>query len=85
MLLFALAIYVVTSAGWKLWTRQGAEFSLAGLIVCVVAIPVMYVLSRRNCDSQKLSAAAPFGPMQSRALPAVGWPSSSSSGSSRNC
>ncbi len=26
-LLFALAIYVVTSAAWSLWTRYGAEFS----------------------------------------------------------
>ena len=48
VLLFALAIYVVLTAGWKLWTQQGAEFSLAGLIVCVIAIPVMYVLSRRK-------------------------------------
>jgi divalent metal cation (Fe/Co/Zn/Cd) transporter len=48
VLLFALAIYVVVTAGWKLWTQQGAEFSLAGLIVCVAAIPIMYVLSRRK-------------------------------------
>src|ERR1700674_186388 len=27
-LLFALAAYVVASAGWKLWMQQGAEFSL---------------------------------------------------------
>ncbi|WGD50157.1 cation transporter [Bradyrhizobium sp. CB1650] len=47
-LLFALAVYVIMIAGWKLWTRQGAEFSLTGLIVCVVAIPVMYVLLRRK-------------------------------------
>jgi hypothetical protein len=32
-LLFALAVYVVVSAGWKLWTRQGAEFSLPGLLI----------------------------------------------------
>jgi divalent metal cation (Fe/Co/Zn/Cd) transporter len=47
-LLLALAAYVVIGAVWKLWTRQGAEFSLAGLIVSVVAIPVMYTLSRRK-------------------------------------
>jgi len=45
-LLFALAAYVVASVGWKLWTRQGAEFSLPGLIISVLAIPIMYVLSR---------------------------------------
>jgi len=47
-LLFALAAYVIASAGWKLWTRQGAEFSLPGLIISVLAIPIMYVLSRRK-------------------------------------
>jgi divalent metal cation (Fe/Co/Zn/Cd) transporter len=48
VLLFALAIYVVVSAGWKLWTRQGGEFSPSGLIVSVAAIPIMYFLSRRK-------------------------------------
>jgi hypothetical protein len=48
VLLFARAIYVVISAGWKLWTGQGGEFSLLGLIVSVAAIPLMYFLSRRK-------------------------------------
>jgi divalent metal cation (Fe/Co/Zn/Cd) transporter len=47
-LLFALAIYVVVGAAWKLWTQQGAEFSLPGLVVSVLALPIMYVLSRRK-------------------------------------
>jgi len=47
-LLFALAAYVVASAGWKLLMREGAEFSLPGLIVAVLAIPIMYFLSRRK-------------------------------------
>ena len=47
-LLFALAAYVVASAGWKLWIRQGADFSLPGLIISVLAIPIMYFLSRRK-------------------------------------
>lgn len=59
-LLFALAAYVVGSAGWKLWVQQGAEFSLPGLIVSVLAIPIMYLLSRR-----KLQVARALG---SRAL-----------------
>lgn len=64
VLLFALAIYVIATAGWKLWTREGAEFSVAGLIISVVAIPVMYVLSRRKLrladvlDSHALRADA---------------------------
>jgi divalent metal cation (Fe/Co/Zn/Cd) transporter len=47
-LLFALAIYVVAAAGWKLWTQHGAEFSLTGLVVSVLAMPIMYVLARRK-------------------------------------
>jgi divalent metal cation (Fe/Co/Zn/Cd) transporter len=58
-LLFALAIYVVVSAGWKLWTHQGAEFSLPGLLVSVLAIPIMYFLSRRKLDlAQALASRA---------------------------
>jgi divalent metal cation (Fe/Co/Zn/Cd) transporter len=48
ILLFALAAYVVASAGWKLWTREGGEFSPPGLIISVLAVPVMYFLSRRK-------------------------------------
>lgn len=59
-LLFALAGYVIASAGWKLWTHQGAEFSLPGFIISVLAIPIMYLLSRR-----KLQVANALG---SRAL-----------------
>jgi divalent metal cation (Fe/Co/Zn/Cd) transporter len=59
-LLFALAAFVVVSAGWRLWTRQGAEFSLPGLVISVFAIPIMYFLSRR-----KLRVASALG---SRAL-----------------
>jgi divalent metal cation (Fe/Co/Zn/Cd) transporter len=59
-LLFALAAYVVASAGWKLWTQEGAEFSLPGLVITVLALPVMYFLSRR-----KLQVAGVLG---SRAL-----------------
>jgi divalent metal cation (Fe/Co/Zn/Cd) transporter len=47
-LLFALAAYVVGGAGWKLWMQEGAEFSLPGLIVTVLAMPIMYFLSRRK-------------------------------------
>ena len=54
-LLFVLAAYVVASAGWKLWTHQGAEFSLPGLILCVLAVPIMYfVLAGTRSDSWRL-------------------------------
>jgi divalent metal cation (Fe/Co/Zn/Cd) transporter len=63
-LLFALAAYVVTSAGWGLWHRQGAEFSIPGLAVSVLAIPIMRYLARRkivladNLGSRALRADA---------------------------
>src|SRR5712691_1282249 len=47
-LLFALAIYVVASAGWSLWTQRGEEFSLPGLLLALAAIPIMYWLARRK-------------------------------------
>jgi divalent metal cation (Fe/Co/Zn/Cd) transporter len=49
-LLFALAACVAAAAGWKLWMREGADFSLPGLVVSLLAIPIMYVLSRRKLD-----------------------------------
>src|SRR6516225_9195992 len=58
-LLFLLAAYVVAAAGWKLWTRQGAEFSLLGFSVSILAIPIMYVLSRRKLElAQQLGSRA---------------------------
>jgi divalent metal cation (Fe/Co/Zn/Cd) transporter len=48
VLLFALAAYVVMSAGWSLWTQRAEEFSIPGLLVALVAIPTMYVLAKRK-------------------------------------
>jgi divalent metal cation (Fe/Co/Zn/Cd) transporter len=61
-LLFALAAYVVTAAGWKLWTQTGETFSWPGLAVAVLAMPVMYVLAR-----QKISLAEALGSRAMRA------------------
>jgi divalent metal cation (Fe/Co/Zn/Cd) transporter len=46
VLLLVLAGYVVVSAAYGLWTRQGQEFSTPGLILAVLAIPVMWWLAR---------------------------------------
>ena len=46
LLLFALAVYVVVSAGWSLWRREGGEFTWIGFAVAVVAIPIMSFLSK---------------------------------------
>ncbi len=72
VLLFALSLYVVLAAGWRLWAHQGEEFSLSGLIVACVAIPTMYCLARR-----KLSVAEAIGSRALRAdaveAVACGW------------
>jgi divalent metal cation (Fe/Co/Zn/Cd) transporter len=59
-LLFALAAYVVSAAGWSLWRGEGGAFSWPGLTVAVLAMPIMLVLARR-----KLALARELG---SRAL-----------------
>ena len=47
-LLYLLGLYIVLSAFWSLWHRQGEEFSWAGLLVALTAIPLMYVLAKRK-------------------------------------
>ncbi|MDE2111214.1 MAG: cation transporter [Alphaproteobacteria bacterium] len=58
-LLFALAVYVTAAAGWGLWQRHTAEFSLPGLVIAAAAIPVMYFLSKRKLAiAEKLGSRA---------------------------
>ena len=45
-LLFALATYVVLSAAYGLWRREGQEFSAVGLVLAVSAVPIMWWLAR---------------------------------------
>jgi divalent metal cation (Fe/Co/Zn/Cd) transporter len=52
-LLFALAAYVVLAAGWNLWTRNHPAFSAPGLVVVLLAIPVMRYLATRKLDLAK--------------------------------
>src|SRR5260370_2499544 len=44
----ALAAYVVASAGWKLWTHQGAEVSLSRPLISVLAPPTLYFFAPRQ-------------------------------------
>jgi divalent metal cation (Fe/Co/Zn/Cd) transporter len=46
VLLSALALYVVVSAGVSIWRGVGQSFSILGLAVTLIAIPAMYMLSR---------------------------------------
>ena len=59
-LLFALAAYVLASAGYGLSQHEGQQFSTPGLILSALAIPTMYVLAKA-----KIRVAAQIG---SRAL-----------------
>jgi len=71
-LLFALAAYVVVAAGWNLWRGLGEEFSWPGLIVTLLAIPVMRYLARRKLDlAEKLGSRA----LRADAIEAItcGW------------
>ncbi len=61
-LLFALAIYVVIMAGWKFASHTGEAFSWPGLVVTVLAMPVMYVLA-----SHKIAVAEALGSHAMRA------------------
>jgi divalent metal cation (Fe/Co/Zn/Cd) transporter len=58
ILLFALAVYVLVAAVWSLLDRQGAEFSLPGLLLTIFTIPLMYLLFRRKSDLARSLASA---------------------------
>jgi divalent metal cation (Fe/Co/Zn/Cd) transporter len=71
-LLFALAAYVIVSAGWGLWVHHANRFSLAGLAVTALAIPIMRYLARQKITlADKLGSLA----MRSDAMESVacGW------------
>lgn len=58
-LLFALALYVVLSAVWGLWTRHEEEFSWPGFIVALAAIPSMrYLAQRKIAIADKIGSRA---------------------------
>jgi divalent metal cation (Fe/Co/Zn/Cd) transporter len=71
-LLFALVAYVVVSAGWSLWHRQGETFSPAGLVLALLAIPIMrYLAKRKLAVADKLGSRA----MRADAMESItcGW------------
>jgi divalent metal cation (Fe/Co/Zn/Cd) transporter len=47
-LLFALAAYIIAAAAWSVWTHHGETFSVPGLIVALMAMPIMTLLARRK-------------------------------------
>ncbi len=71
-LLFALAIYVTIASFWRLWTGTGETFSWPGLVVAMVAIPVMrYLAHRKIAIADKIGSRA----LRADAMEAVtcGW------------
>lgn len=48
VLLYALALYIVLSVLWSLLHRQGELFSIAGFALALLAIPIMYLLSKNK-------------------------------------
>jgi divalent metal cation (Fe/Co/Zn/Cd) transporter len=71
-LLLALAAYVVVTAGWSLWTREGQAFSWAGLVISSAAMPIMWVLSRRKL---RIAAALDSRALRADAMESItcGW------------
>jgi divalent metal cation (Fe/Co/Zn/Cd) transporter len=59
-LLFALAVYVLVAAVWSLLDRQGAEFSLPGLLLTIFTIPLIHLLFRRKSDLARSLTSAPL-------------------------
>jgi divalent metal cation (Fe/Co/Zn/Cd) transporter len=45
-LLFVLAAYVAASAAYGFWSREGQDFSVPGLVVTGLAIPIMWWLAK---------------------------------------
>ena len=71
-LLFLLAVYVTAAAVWQLWRGGGEEFSWAGFIVALVAIPAMrYLAHRKIAIAEKIGSRA----LRADAMEAVtcGW------------
>jgi divalent metal cation (Fe/Co/Zn/Cd) transporter len=71
-LLFALAAYIVIGAAWSIWTQQGDTFSVPGLVVAILAMPIMVLLARRKLEvAERLGSRA----MRADAMESItcGW------------
>lgn len=57
-LLAVLTLYVLVSAGWSLWQGKGENFSLPGLALTALAIPIMYGLGRKKSTIAEVIGSA---------------------------
>lgn len=67
-LLMLLSLYVVVSAVWALWRGNEQEFSPPGLILAVIAVPVMYALAKAK---RRLADALESGALRSDAVESI--------------
>jgi divalent metal cation (Fe/Co/Zn/Cd) transporter len=68
LLLAVLSLYVVVSGVWRLWLGEGQYFSLPGLILAAVALPLMYFLARAKL---RLAEALPSASLRADAVESV--------------
>jgi divalent metal cation (Fe/Co/Zn/Cd) transporter len=68
VLLLALSLYVIISAAWALWRGEGQEFSLPGLVLAVLAMPIMYGLARAKL---RLADALRSGALRADAVESI--------------
>lgn len=47
-LLFGLAVFIIVAAAWSIAVRHGEAFSIPGMIVTLLAMPIMAFLARRK-------------------------------------
>jgi divalent metal cation (Fe/Co/Zn/Cd) transporter len=54
-LLLVLSLYVAVSAVWAVWRGAGQKFSPSGLVIAVLAMPIMYVLTQNPKSEPAMS------------------------------
>lgn len=62
VLLYVLALFIIGGVAWSFWTHHGETFSIAGFVVALLAMPVMFMLARR-----KIALATSLGSRAMRA------------------
>jgi divalent metal cation (Fe/Co/Zn/Cd) transporter len=62
----------VIGAAWSIWTQQGDTFSAPGLVVAILAMPIMVFLARRKLEVAEVLAS---GAMRADAMESItcGW------------
>jgi divalent metal cation (Fe/Co/Zn/Cd) transporter len=67
-LLLVLSLYVAVSAVWAVWRGAGQKFSPPGLVIAVLAMPIMYVLAKAKL---RLADALGSGALRTDAVESI--------------